>query len=119
MLLDHGRQLHHLTAATEAIMERLQANPVANPTSTPPLLSTLSARFGEISASSQSAGLCLSLPDKSNGKPELCQPYLHQQAHQYPTKESKVSFLSDEVLEWLAKIWLGGFLPFHSYEAFT
>uniref|UniRef100_A0A3B3DPC6 Gypsy retrotransposon integrase-like protein 1 n=1 Tax=Oryzias melastigma TaxID=30732 RepID=A0A3B3DPC6_ORYME len=129
LLLEHNRQLNQLSAVTEAIMERLSANPSTTspaPVTAPPLPSG-----GDPSGTTTpTSSLHLSLPDKFNGKPESCngflmqcQLYLHQQAELYPSEEAKVSFLcsllTGEALEWLAAVWTGGSLPFHSYEAFT
>uniref|UniRef100_A0A3B3BJ76 DUF4939 domain-containing protein n=1 Tax=Oryzias melastigma TaxID=30732 RepID=A0A3B3BJ76_ORYME len=128
MLLEQGRQLHRLTTVIEAIMEELQAKEAASSTPIAPSRS-VPATPAEPSVSTM-LGPCLSLPDKFTGKPEhctgflmQCQFFLLQQAHLYPADEAKVSFmcslLSGEALEWLAPVWSGGSLPFHSYEAFT
>lgn len=49
--------------------------------------------------------------------------FFHQQSSLYPTEDAKVSLVSSlltgEVRVWLAGLWTGGSLPFHSYAALT
>uniref|UniRef100_A0A3B3CH31 CCHC-type domain-containing protein n=1 Tax=Oryzias melastigma TaxID=30732 RepID=A0A3B3CH31_ORYME len=135
MLLEHGHQLQRQTAATEAIMTHLQTGQNANVTP-PGLVPNVAAPRPPADmapldhANGAMGGPRLSLPDKFNGRPELCRGflmqcdlYLRQQPHLYSTEEAKVSFLcsllTGEALEWMSAMWAGGAIPFDSYAAFT
>uniref|UniRef100_A0A3B3DI80 Retrotransposon gag domain-containing protein n=1 Tax=Oryzias melastigma TaxID=30732 RepID=A0A3B3DI80_ORYME len=110
LLLEHGRQLQRLTAATDAIMSHLRAGPSTTSPTLPPSSAAPHLPSG-MASPGPSAGVLsgprLSLPDKFKGRPEL----------------SKVSFLcsllTGEALEWLAAKWAGGIVPFDSYAAFA